>query len=126
MSRPLVEIDMDKLAALMRFKPTLADCAAFFSCSEDSIARRIREDSDVSFAEFREQKMVHTRMQLVRTALSRSEKSDTMLIFCLKNLCGWRDKQPEEDGPLAVITNNVTPMSSAQMIQLIREAKEEK
>lgn len=92
MARPKADVDMDQLAALMRMKPTLADCAAFFKVSQDTIERRIKRATGLSFAEFRDQNMVHTRMQLIRSALERSKKSDTMLIFCLKNLCGWQDK----------------------------------
>jgi hypothetical protein len=34
---------------------------------------------------------------LIRTAVAKAEKGDNiMLIFCLKNLCQWRDKTPDE------------------------------
>ena len=91
--RPPTDIDPIKLKAMMRFKPTLADTAAFFECSERTIERFIRGQFDLSFVEFREQNMVHTRLSLVRKALQKAENGDNvMLIFCLKNLCGWKDK----------------------------------
>lgn len=104
MARPKVEVDETQLKALMRLKPTLADTAAFFGVSEDTIDRRCKEFSGVSFAEFREQNMVHTRLELQRSALKQANSGNTtMLIFCLKNLCGWRDKQPgEEDRTLTL------------------------
>ena len=41
--------------------------------------------------------MVHTRFMLIRTAIQKAEKGDNvMLIFCIKNLCNWRDKLPDE------------------------------
>lgn len=96
--RPRADLDFDQLKAFMRMNPTRADSAAFFSTSEDTIERRIKKETGLAFAAFREQNMVHTRMHLIRTALKRADNgSDTMLIFCLKNLCGWRDKQPDED-----------------------------
>ncbi len=106
MGRPTIEIDMKQLAALMRFKPTLEDTAAFFKCSGDTIERRIKDETGLTFAEFRDQNMVHTRFSLIRKAIQKGENGDnTMLIFCLKNLCGWRDKQPDETD---VIVNNNT------------------
>lgn len=92
-----VEIDKQKLKALMRLKPTLADAAAFFECSERTIERFIKDEFELTFVDFREQNMVHTRLSIVRKAIEKAEKGDNvMLIFCLKNLCGWKDRQPEE------------------------------
>ena len=110
MARPQIEIDQIKLEALMRFKPTLEDCAAFFRCSPDTIERRIKDytmtdekPDGLSFAEFRDQNMVHTRFNLVRKALSKADAGDNvMLIFCLKNLCGWKDKQPDENDQINI------------------------
>jgi AraC-like DNA-binding protein len=97
MARPPIEIDMEQLAAFMRLMPTEADAAAYFKCSVDTIARRIKDETGLSFAEFREQNMVHTRMKLVRTAIKQAESGNTaMLIFCLKNVNKWKDKQEIE------------------------------
>jgi hypothetical protein len=92
--KPRKEIKLDQLEALMRLKPTQADTAAFFGVSEDTIDRIIKKNWKITFAEFRDQRMVHTRFNLIRRALHRAENgSDVMLIFCLKNLCGWKDKE---------------------------------
>lgn len=89
----VVSIDLDQLKGLMRLKPSLEDTAAFFSCSPDTIERYIKKQAQVTFAEFRDQNMVHTRFALIRTALQKAQKGDNcMLIFCLKNLCGWKDR----------------------------------
>jgi AraC-like DNA-binding protein len=98
---------MDQLAALMRFRPTREDAAAFFGVSIDTIERRIKSETGLTFLQFREQKMVHTRISLVRNALKRAETSDAMLIFCLKNLCGWSDNATQStviDIPKAVFS----------------------
>lgn len=98
MSRPPAEIDIQKLKSLMRLKPTLADTAAFFEVSERTIERVISKNYKLSFVEFRDQNMVHTRLNIVRKAIQKAEGGDNvMLIFCLKNLCGWKDKQPGEE-----------------------------
>jgi len=93
MARPKIEIDETQLKALCRLKPRIEDVAAFFDCSHDTIERRVKELGAESFASFRDKNMVHTRFSLVRKAISKAEGGDnTMLIFCLKNLCGWADK----------------------------------
>lgn len=101
MARLAKPIDLEQLTKLMRWKPTKADVAAFFACSEDTIDRRIRDltKSDerpdgLSFKEFREVGLSDVKERLINTAIDRAlDKSDTMLIFCLKNLCNWTDKQ---------------------------------
>lgn len=120
MARPKKIIDENQLRTLMRLKPTLKDTAAFFECSEDTIERKCKELADVSFAEFRDQNMVHTRFSLVRKAITKAESGDNvMLIFCLKNLCDWRDKQPGEEDK--VVVNNITQKSEEDIDARIRE-----
>lgn len=93
--RPKADIDDNKLRQFMRLKPSLADCAAFFECHEDTIRQYIKREYKTDFPTFRGQNMVHTRYMLIRTAIKKAEKGDNvMLIFCLKNLCGWTDKHP--------------------------------
>lgn len=83
-----------QLRALLRMKPTRKDCAAFFEVSEDTIERYIKRTYKITYAEFGDQNMVHTRFDLVRTAIRQAKSGNTaMLIFCLKNMCGWADKQ---------------------------------
>lgn len=96
MGRPNADIDMDQLAALCRMKPTQEDCAAFFKCHPDTIGNRIKEETGLTFSEFREQSLVHTRFDLIRKAIKKADKSDVMHIFALKNLCGWSDKQESD------------------------------
>lgn len=97
MPRPTVKLDQDQFEAFCRLNPTLKDAAAFFKCSEDTVHRRCIEWGYEGFADARQQNMVHTRLMLIRTAVRKAEKGDnTMLIFCLKNLCGWKDKHEQE------------------------------
>lgn len=97
MARPKIEIPQEKLEALCRLNPTLKDCAAFFQCSEDTIELRAKEFGYASFTDLRAKNMVHTRLNLIRTAVKQAENGNTtMLIFSLKNLCGWADKQEVE------------------------------
>jgi hypothetical protein len=99
--RPRKQIDLKQLDQLMRFNPPLEDVAAWFGVSADTIERRIKELESCSFAEFRRKRMVGVRIKLVNKALSKAMGGDnTMLIFCLKNLCRWADRpdSTERDG----------------------------
>jgi len=106
MSRQRKEIDQNQMAALCRMKPTKTDVAAFFQCSEDTVENRVKEWGYGSFSVFREENMVHTRFSIIRKAIEKAEKGDNvMLIFTLKNLCGWKDKWENElDGANINIT----------------------
>ena len=111
-------IEPEKLRAFMRMKPTLKDTAAYFECSEDVIERYIKAHWGVRFAEFRDQNMVHTRHDLVRMAIKKAMRGDNvMLIFCLKNLCGWRDKPVEEERQ----ADPYATMSTQELIVLVKE-----
>lgn len=102
MARPKKEIDEQQMGVLCRLIASAQDCADYFGVSVDTIDRRVKEWGYSGFAEFKQQNMVHTRFQLKRDALERAKTSDTMLIFCLKNLCGWKDKvdHSSEDGTM--------------------------
>ena len=77
----------------MRLHPTIADTAAFFEVSEDTIERTIKKEWAMSFAEFREQNAVHTRLNIIRKIVQKAEQGDNaMLIWYSKNKLGWADK----------------------------------
>lgn len=113
-----------KLKALMRLKPSLEDTAAFFECSTRTIERYITKKFKLTFTDFREQHMVHTRLNIVRKAIQKAEAGDNvMLIFCLKNLCGWKDKH---DGEAAKVTiNNISEVTKIDLEERARQLKGE-
>jgi len=110
----------------MRLKPSLDDVAAFFEVNPRTIERYIRDNFNLTFVEFRTQNMVHTRHALVRRALDQALSGNTaMLIFCLKNMCGWADKfehtaeikaQVSEKNPLSAIMSDPEMMKAAKQI----------
>lgn len=122
----MANINPAQLKALMRLKPTLEDTAAHFEVSTRTIERFIKKNFKLTFVEFRNQNMVHTRHGLIRKAIEKALSGDnTMLIFCLKNLCGWRDKQPEEITQIHV-EQNAKPLDQAELIEAIKKARLEK
>lgn len=93
MARPKLKIDIEQLESLMRLSPNLEDTANFFNCSPDTIERLIKEKYQCSFAEFRDQKGVHTRMSIKRKMIEKALSGDnTMLIWLSKNMLGMTDK----------------------------------
>ncbi len=92
-------VNLADLERFMRIKPSLADTAAWFRVSPHTIERVVEETWKITFIEFREQRMVETRHNLIRKAIEMGENGNAlMLIFALKNLCGWKEKH-EHTGP---------------------------
>jgi len=110
MGRPkiMTEEKDRQLLAILRMKPSLKDTAALLDVSPPTIARHISDKYGMTFEELREQKMVATRHNLIRTAIQQAEsgQNNVMLIFCLKNLCGWKDKHEVD------VNANMTPKST--------------
>lgn len=44
-------------------------------------------------------------------------------VFNMKNRFKWRDKQPGEDGPAAIVNNNQVSLSDDQLTNLIKSAR---
>lgn len=100
------EKKLHELKNLMRLSPTIRDAAAFFETCEQTVETAVKENFGVTFAQFREKQMVHTKMSLIRKAIQEATKdkpNTTLLIFALKNLANWQDKventvkSPEEN-----------------------------
>jgi len=84
--------DWELLDKILQFKPSLSDTAEIMKVSEDTVERRIREKYKMTFAEYRNKKMANVRLTLVQKAIQMAKAGDrTMLIFSLKNYCGWAD-----------------------------------
>ena len=91
-----IELNYDKLDALLQFKVTLRFCADYLEVSEDTIMRRIKEDHGMTFTEYHTLKMERTAVKLQQKAIELALKGNsTMLIFSLKNLAKWSDKVEE-------------------------------
>lgn len=105
------KLKIDELKKLMQFRPTLADTAGFFDCSEDTISRFIKSEQGVTFSDFREKHFGLTRIKLRQKALQLALAGEkTLLVFLLKNFCGMRDNPDltleQEDHELVFIDKN--------------------
>jgi hypothetical protein len=112
-----IELDWTLMESLMRFKPSLSDTAELMETSEDTIANRIRETYDLTFSEYRAKKMAKVRRSLVQKALDMAINGGhaTMLIFCLKNLCGWTDNQDiainKDSAPIKIVFEQINSIT---------------
>lgn len=118
----LTDEHINKMKALMRLSPTLEDTAAFFECSVETIETFVKKHWGLKFPEFREQNAVETRLTLRRTAIQKASKGDnTMLIWCMKNLCGWKDRHDVTTNDAS--TNTAAPQIIVSLPKNGRESK---
>ena len=95
--RPKVELNYDKLDALLQFKISKSFCADYLGVSEDTIDRRIREDHGKTFSEYHDLKLARTGLKLQQKAIeSALAGNTTLMIFCLKNICKWSDSNDNQ------------------------------
>ena len=84
--------DWETFDTILQFGPTRQMCADILGCSIDTIKRRVKEKHKMPFEEYMNKMFAPTRLKLQQKALSMALKGDrTMLIFSLKNKCGWKD-----------------------------------
>ena len=100
--RPLIEIDMEKLKSLMQLSPNREEAAAVMGCSVDTVERRIKESTGLTFNEFKEIHFTPTKMSLKQLALKLAkEGNETMLLYLLRATTDWTDR----GGPPGVQVN---------------------
>lgn len=93
MGRKRVIIDWVKLDSYLQLKASLKTCSILLECSHDTIERNIKKQYKMTFSEYAATKFEPVKLKLVQKAIGKAMDGDnTMLIFCLKNLCGWADK----------------------------------
>lgn len=94
MPQPKKHLDYGRLDALLQFKVTVDFCADYLGVSRDTIFRRVKEDHGMTFGEYHKLKMQGTATKLQQKAIELALKGNpTMMIFALKNMAGWTDKQ---------------------------------
>lgn len=118
MSKRETNFSWQALDALMQLGVTKAISASVMDCSEDTIDRRILDEHSITFSEYRDSKLGITKTKLIQTALKKAFAGENvMLIFALKNLCGWSDKGDESKVQVN-IQNNVQQSQGIGKIEL--------
>lgn len=106
MANPKIEMDYKVLDALLQFKVPLYFVADYLNVSRDTIIRRLKEDYDMTFAEYHELRLMRTATKLQQKAIEMALAGNaTMMIFSLKNLAGWADKV---DNDIKIQSNGIT------------------
>lgn len=90
--RHKIEIDWKLFNGFCAMQCTLKEIACYFNCSEDTIERRVRQEKDVSFADYFGKKRITGLISLRRMQFKMAEKSPAMAIFLGKNYLGQADK----------------------------------
>jgi hypothetical protein len=91
--RPRIEIDWADFDRLCEVQCTLAEIAANFGVSEDTIERAVKREHRVSFADYFAQKRKSGFVSLRRKQFELAMVGNaTMLIFLGKQLLGQADK----------------------------------
>jgi methylphosphotriester-DNA--protein-cysteine methyltransferase len=93
MGQPPKFVDWSKLDFSCKLGGSLSITAGYCEVSEDTIERAVQKNKGMTFREYRDQLMSTSRLKLIQKAMSKAFDGDnTMLIWCMKNQCGWSDK----------------------------------
>ena len=85
--------DWEALDKLLQYKPSLIVCADILGVHENSIKNHIKARFSLTYTQYADKKLSATRLRLIQKGLEMALKGDrTMLIFYLKNMCGWQDR----------------------------------
>lgn len=92
--RPVtIQLDWSKLDMALSLGATTQMAADYLEVSVSYLEKKITAEKGMALGEYRNLKMASTKLKLIQKALSKAFDGDnTMLIFSLKNLCGWSDK----------------------------------
>lgn len=97
--RPKIDLNYTLMDELLQFKVSKAYLARRMRISEDTIEKRLREDWGMTFTQYSEYIFEDVKISLQKTALKMAidDNVPSMVIFALKNHCGWKDKVENEN-----------------------------
>lgn len=102
MSKPDTQLDYGVVDTALYYGATIKQLKFLLAkkgvdISERTIQRAIERDKDKTFTEYRDEHKGGLQLKLTQKAVEMALNGNvSMLIFCLKNLCGWSDKQETE------------------------------
>ncbi len=87
-----IELDWKRFETYCAMQCTQREIADYFNCSEDTIARKVKEHYGSGFAETFKRKRQVGLMSLRRNLFKLSERKGSVAIFLAKNWLGMVDK----------------------------------
>ena len=91
--RPRIEIDLETLADQVSIFCTKEECAKLLGCSEDTIDRRLMEQTGEGFAAFFEKHSADGKASLRRAQYNAALRGNaTMLVWLGKQYLGQKDQ----------------------------------
>lgn len=83
----------DKLDGLLAYKSSLVICSSILEVAEKTIQNHIKRRYGQTFTEYADRRLSPTKVKLVSKAIEMAMSgNNTMMIFCLKNICKWADR----------------------------------
>ena len=87
----------DKLDGILTHKASLELCSHLVECPPSTIQDHILRRFGSTFTQYAEKNLSKTKIKLMNKAIEMALAGNVvMLIFCLKNICGWTDKVEQE------------------------------
>lgn len=95
----LTDEQWGEVKGLCRVKFGAQECADFIGVSKDTLERRIKDRYKITFSQFRNAQLAHTKRSLAKKCIELGLEGDrVLLIFALKNINKWSDNpDPFED-----------------------------
>jgi len=87
------DFDWSKLDGMLMFDASKNLCSRELGVSDETIERRIRDEHDCTFSEYKKKQLEKTVLKLKQKLIQMGLKGNLgALIFALKNLSDWTDK----------------------------------
>ena len=91
MARPRIEIDYDKFSKLCEIQCTQEEIAYVLGISADTLARAVKRDLNMSYAEYYKKHGAVGKIALRRYQFTLAKKNTAMAIWLGKHYLGQRD-----------------------------------
>ena len=119
--RPKKPIDWKEAVKLCALQCSELEIADWFQVSVDTLARRLKDEKDLSFKEFFTLNRVGGKIALRRNLFKLSEKHPAAAIFLAKNWLGMEDKQEIEHS--GNISRSLEEYSTEELLAVIESGR---
>jgi hypothetical protein len=97
--RPIIETDWELLNKVLARGGRMEDCVYLVGLSASTIERRIREEHDMTFSNYRDLQLTGIRMKILDAQIDKAinEKDTVMLKHLGEHLCGQVPKSQNQN-----------------------------